>query len=160
MDYDFIFQLASEFRHALEIVRTKKEYGTLSIFTFFPKGCCTYASDLLAEYLMENGIQKERIQLLNSQASEGYDTHCWLMIDNTYYLDITGDQFNNKPSYNKYIPINACCFVPKDTYFFERFSNKNLNHSYNFGFNTYNEDICQKLQIVYDATIARVNKNH
>ena len=160
MDYNLIFQLASEFRHALEIVVTKREYGRLSLFAHFPKGCCTYTSDLLAEYLIENGIQRERIQVLNSKASKGYDTHCWLMIDNMYYLDITGDQFSNNIYYMKYSPICDCCFVPKDTYFFECFANKSLNASYNVGINFYNGDISEKLQIVYNATVARVNKNH
>lgn len=160
MDYELIFRLASEFRHALEIVVAKGEYGRLLLFARFPNGCCTYTSDLLAEYLMENGIKRERIQILNSSASEGYDTHCWLMIDDMYYLDITGDQFSNKPYYEKYSPISDCCMVPKDTYFFERFANTNLNFSCNVGINTYSEDVTKKLQIVYDATLARVDNNN
>lgn len=102
MGYDLIIQLASKFRRALETVAAKGEYGRLSLFAHFPDGCCTYTSDLLAEYLIENGIQRERIQVLNSKASKGYDTHCWLMIDDMYYLDITGDQFSNKSYYKKY----------------------------------------------------------
>lgn len=160
MDYDFIIQLASEFRHALKIVASKGEYGRLSIFAAFPKGCCTYSSDLLAEYLMENGIERDRIQILNSQASKGYDTHCWLMIDEMYYLDITGDQFSNKPNYKKYSPIPDCCFVPKETDFFECFINKSLNSSYNVGINTYSGDTAFKLQVVYNATVARINRKH
>lgn len=160
MGYDLIIQLASEFRRALETVAAKGEYGRLSLFAHFPDGCCTYTSDLLAEYLIENGIQRERIQVLNSKASKGYDTHCWLMIDDMYYLDITGDQFSNKSYYKKYGPISNCCFVPKDTCFFERFANKSLKTSCNVGINTYSGDISEKLQIVYDATVARVNKNH
>lgn len=154
MGYDLIIQLASEFRRALETVAAKGEYGRLSLFTHFPDGCCTYTSDLLAEYLIENGIQRERIQVLNSKASKGYDTHCWLMIDDMYYLDITGDQFSNKSYYKKYGPISNCCFVPKDTCFFERFANKSLKASCNVGINTYSGDVSEKLQIVYDATVA------
>lgn len=160
MGYDLIIQLASEFRRALETVAAKGEYGRLSLFAHFPDGCCTYTSDLLAEYLIENGIQKERIQVLNSKASKGYDTHCWLTIDDMYYLDITGDQFSNKSYYKKYGPISNCCFVPKDTCFFERFANKSLKASCNVGINTYSGDVSEKLQIVYDATVARINKNH
>ena len=160
MDYDLILKLASEFRRALDIVVSKGEYGRLSLFVGFPNGCCTYTSDLLAEYLIENGIQRERIQVLNSTASKGYYTHCWLMIDGKHYLDITGDQFSNKPYYKKYSPICDCCFVPKDTYFFERFANKSLKSSCNVGIITYSGDVSEKLKIVYDATVARVNKNH
>ena len=160
MDYDYIFQLASEFRRALAIVAFKGEYGRLSLFAGFPKGCCTYTSDLLAEYLIENGIEGDRIRILNSHASKGYDTHCWLMIDNMYYLDITGDQFSNKPYYKEYSPIPDCCFVPKDTHFFKRFINKRLNIARNVGINTYSRDISVNLQVVYDATVAQINKNH
>ena len=160
MDYDYIIQLASKFRRALEMVATKREYGRLSLFASFPKGCCTYTSDLLAEYLIENGIQRDRIQVLNGRASKGFDTHCWLMIDDMYYLDITGDQFSNKPNYKKYSPIHDCCFVPRDTYFFERFANENLNYSNNVGINTYSGDTSYKLQVVYNATVARINENY
>ena len=73
MDYDLILKLASELRRALDIVVSKGEYGRLSLFAGFPNGCCTYTSDLLAEYLIENGIQRERIQILNSTESKGYD---------------------------------------------------------------------------------------
>lgn len=160
MDYDFIIHLASEFRHALDIVVAKGDYGRLSLFAHFPNGCCTYTSDLLAEYLMENGIERDRIQVLNSSASKGYDTHCWLMIDNMYYLDITGDQFSNKPYYKRYSPISDCCLVPKDTCYFERFANKNLKYSCNVGIKRYSGDTPEKLQSVYDATVAQINKKH
>ena len=158
MDYDYIIHLSSKFRRALELVVEKGEYGRLTLFASFPKGCCTYTSDLLAEYLIENGIQRERIQVLNGRANKGYDTHCWLMIDDMYYLDITGDQFSNKPNYKKYSPIPDCCFVPKETDFFERFINKNLNSSCNVGINTYSGDASFKLQDVYNATVARINR--
>lgn len=160
MDYEYIVQLASEFRHALEVVASKGEYGRLSLFAGFPRGCCTFASDLLAEYLIENGIERERIQILNSQASKGYDTHCWLMIDNMYYLDITGDQFSNRSYYKKFGPIPDCCFVPKGTHFFECFINKSLNYSPNVGIYTYSGDISLKLQVVYNATVARINEKY
>lgn len=160
MDYDYIVLLASEFRYALEMVASKGEYGRLSLFAGFPNGCCTYTSDLLAEYLMKNGIQRDRIQVLNSRASKGCDSHCWLMIDEMYYLDITGDQFNSNPLYKKYSPISDCCFVQKGTCYFERFINKNLSCSRNVGIGTYGGDISDKLQVVYDAAVARINKNH
>lgn len=160
MDYELIIHLASEFRRALEIVVTNREYGRLSLFAHFPNGCCTYTSDLLAEYLMENGIQRKRIQILNSIANNGFDTHCWLMIDKMYYLDITGDQFSNKPYYKEYSPISGCCFVQKDTYFFERFVNKNLNFSFDIGITTYCEDITEKLQVVYKEVVKQIKKTH
>ena len=160
MDNVLVLQLASEFRHALEITMSKGEYGRLTLFSHFPKGCCAYTSDLLAEYLMENGMQRERIQLLSGSANEGYDTHCWLMIDNMFYLDITGDQFSNKPYYKEYSPINNCCLVPKNTDFYERFANKKLKHSFDFGINSYSGNIPEMLQIVYDATVARISKKY
>lgn len=160
MDYEYIIQLASEFRRALKIVASKREYGRLSIFSVFPNGCCTYASDLLAEFLMKNGIERARIKVLNSESSRGHYTHCWLMLDDMYYLDITGDQFSNKAYFKKYSPIPDCCFVRRDTYFFERFANKNLTCSHNVGINTYSGDTSCKLQVVYNAIVARINENY
>lgn len=136
MDNEFIYQLAYEFRSALEIVSDKRNYGRLKIFASFPDGCCGYTSDLLAEYLIENGIQRERIQVLNGESDKGNYSHCWLMIDDMHYIDITADQFSYKPHFEKYSPIPECCIVPKDTYFFERFTNRRLRHSHNVGINS------------------------
>lgn len=156
MDTDLIIHLASEFRYALEKVSNKGKYGELTIFAKFPDGCCTYTSDLLAEYLIDNGIQRERIQILNSESTRNGYTHCWLMIDNIFYLDITADQFNNKPYFKKYSPIPNCCFVPKDTHFFELFINKNLNHSNKVGIGTYSGDNSKKLRVIYIAALEQI----
>ena len=62
--------------------------------------------------------------------------------------------------HKQYSPIHDCCFVPRDTYFFERFANENLNYSNNVGINTYSGDTSYKLQVVYNATVARINENY
>lgn len=143
----------------MDYVVEKRQYGRLTIFASFPNGCCTYASDLLAEYLIENGIRRDRIQILNNKADKGFATHCWLMIDNLYYVDITGDQFTNKPYFKKYGSIPDCCIVSKGTYFFERFLSRELQSSGNVGINTYSGDVPEKLQVVYNATVERINSN-
>ena len=153
MDIQYIYKLASEFRHALESVVDKHQYGRLTMLQSFPNGCCTYASDLLAEYLIENGIHRERIQSLNSESDKGYFSHCWLLIDDMYCLDITGDQFNAKALFKKYRPIPNCCIAPKGTFYFECFTNSKLQHTYNVGIDTYGGDTQEKLRIVYNAAI-------
>ena len=57
-----INHLACEFREALDIVSKEKLYGRLYLMGNFPDGCCGYASDLLATYLIDNGIPKESMQ--------------------------------------------------------------------------------------------------
>ena len=153
MDKSYIEDLASEFQSALKYVSKKGLYGSLTLFQSFPNGCCTYASDLLAEYLMYNGIDRERIQLVNSESNSMGYTHCWLMIDEILFVDITADQFNGKPYFQQYEPIPQCCIVQQGTYLFECFTNRKIRFSRSFGISSYGGDIPSKLQVVYDAAV-------
>ena len=51
-----IQQLAERFRHAIEDAQEAREFVNHPPLRYFPRGCCEVASDLLAEYLRENGI--------------------------------------------------------------------------------------------------------
>ena len=148
---DYIADLAREFRKAIEAVVSKKEYGRLRIFERFPKECCRYTSDLLATYLIENGIEKENIQMVESDSKEEGYTHCWLLIDNSFYIDITADQFNGKRYFKNYEPIPTCCMVEKNTYLYENFDNLGAHYTNNVGIDTYGGDVPSKLKEVYDA---------
>lgn len=159
MDIQYIFKLASKFRRALDSVVDKRQYGRLTMLRSFPKGCCTYASDLLAEHLIENGVRRERIQSLSSESDKGYYSHCWLLIDDMYCLDITGDQFNAKALFKKYRPIPDCVIVPKGTSYFERFTNQTLQYTYNVGIDTYGGDTPEKLRVVYNAAINQIEND-
>lgn len=159
MDADLIYELAFEFRCALDIVVRQRKYGRLTIFANFPNGCCRYTSDLLAEYLIEMGIKRERIQMISGEANYGSYSHVWLMIDDLYFVDITADQFSNKQYFNKYSPISACCVMPKGTYFYEQFANQKIQSTYNVGIRTYSGDTPERLQVVYNAVVEQILNN-
>lgn len=158
MDIEFIKRLVCEFRQALEIVVDKKLYGRLLIFNNFPKECCRYTSDLLATYLMNVSISRERIQLLESTSYKEEYTHCWLMIDEKLFIDITADQFNGKSYFKMYEPIPACCIVLRDTYLYECFNRRKTHYLRNVGIDNYVGDVTMKLKVVYDETIKQIEK--
>lgn len=153
MNIKDIETLALEFREALDVVVSKKQYGRLSMFSAFPKECCRYTSDLLAEYLINNGVKRERLCMAESETIKYQYTHCWLIIDRKYCLDITADQFNDKRYFNEYKPIPFCCVKLNGTYLYELFDDKKTTYIYNIGIDTYGGDIPYKLKIVYDAVI-------
>jgi hypothetical protein len=152
-----IYQLAFDFRCALEYVVEEGKYGRLTVFAHFPNGCCTYASDLLAEYLVENGVARERIQLMNGEYTEYNYTHSWLMIDEGMYLDISADQFIGKTGFEIYGYIPKCCAVSCGTYIYVPFENGKLNASRYFGIDSYSGDIPYKLREVYNAVMRRLH---
>lgn len=159
MNIDEIKELAIEFRIALDAVVSKRQYGRLSIFRLFPKECCRYTSDLLAEYLLNQGVAKERICMVESETLKYKYTHCWLVIDSKFYLDVTADQFNDEFYFNKYKPISSCCVKHCDTYLYELFDHKKTTYIHNVGINSYNGDIPYKLGVVYDAVINEIRNN-
>lgn len=159
MDIDYYIKLATEFRKALEKVVELRQYGRLTLFARFPTECCRYASDLLAEYLIQHGTSKNRIQLVDGIA-EDESTHCWLLIDNDLIVDITADQFNWNPFFEKYQPI-PCCYIStrQENYLHECFENATTTYFHNVGIDSYVADIPRKLQIVYDATTRQIIEN-
>lgn len=157
MSIDYIEQLACEFRDALDVVAKRKLYGRLSIFQCFPRGCCRYTSDLLAQFMLDNGIEANRIEMVEAETNEDNYTHCWLMIDNVLFVDITADQFNEELYFKRYTPIPACCLVSRDTYLYECFNRSKMQFLQNVGIDSYGGDIPFKLQVVYDAVIQQIN---
>ena len=159
MDIEFLTELSCKFRKALEYVSNNRLYGRLTLFAGFPNDCCRYTSDLLASFLIDNDISVERIQLVEGQTKKFGYTHCWLMIDETIFVDITADQFNGKPYFKKYEPIPPCVFTKIGTYFYERFDETKTQFSRNVGIDTYSGDIPSKLKAVYAETIKKLNSD-
>ena len=150
---EYIFHCASVFRNALEYVSAKQKYGRLNLFARFPNGCCRWTSDLLATYLIDRGVAMERIQVGDSETKQGGYTHCWVMIDEKIYVDITADQFNGKPYFEKYEPISSCIIVERDAYLYELFNARKTLFTHNIGIESYSGDIPQKLRVVYNAAV-------
>lgn len=152
--------LAYEFRKALELVVDEGLYGRLTNFRYFPRECCRYTSDLMAEYLMSKGIPKRNIKMIECKTiKEGY-THCWLLVNDAFYVDISADQFNGQAYFKKYEPIPNCCVVPcKTNYFYECFDSREMHYIDNVGINSYGGDVPMKLQVIYDAVVQKIERN-
>lgn len=80
------------FRKAIEDAKANNELGVF--FREFPVGQCGNTSDMLAQYLIDNGIGP--ITYVNgTYYGDGWDdrwAHTWLVV-NGLVIDITGDQF-------------------------------------------------------------------
>ena len=99
-------KLVYNFRDAIETAIENGESGTF--FRKFPTGQCGHTSDMLAQYLIDNGF--ESIVYVNgTYYGDEWDdrwSHTWLVV-NDQIIDITGDQFkyhqeplkNNVPVY-------------------------------------------------------------
>lgn len=153
MDIENIYQLSKTFREVLDEISKEKLYHRLSVFEYFPRGCCGYASNLLAEYLEDNGVLKQKIQLVNGESFEHQYTHYWLMINEKYFLDITADQFNGKNYFIKYKQIPKVVIVERNTYIYKKFNDIKTNYSNQFGIDTYHDDISNKLRILYNEAL-------
>ncbi len=91
-----IEQLAIRFRNAIEktIYARDVDYKYYSWFYEFPRYCCGKSSELLALYLLENGIKSTYIcGSYRDGTFENTQSHAWLVYDNDTIIDITGDQF-------------------------------------------------------------------
>lgn len=87
-------RLSTQFRKAIDIAKDAKEF-TSAPFSNFPHACCGDASDLLAQYLLDNGIKSTYI--VGTYHGEGVDdlqSHAWLEVEERITIDITGDQFS------------------------------------------------------------------
>ena len=85
-----LYEIATAFRAAIEeAVRA----GELRELNSFPRGCCSYASDLLQRYLIEQyGFFT---WYMSGRYGYGWDaeSHAWLETKVGIVIDITGDQY-------------------------------------------------------------------
>lgn len=105
---EYIKLLAEKFRTAIEDAKENGEKDTLDFFQRFPLGCCGDASDLLAQYLSDNGIKTFQVR------GDYYDpepqSHAWLSTEDNIVIDITGDQFKYSKIYKHFdIPVYVGC---------------------------------------------------
>ena len=90
-----ILKYANDFRDAIERAKRAGETDELNFFDRFPRGCCGDTSNLLAQYLCDNGIQTLYVSGTYYYGESTYDSqnHAWLLVDDDIIVDITGDQF-------------------------------------------------------------------
>lgn len=96
-------QFAVRFREAIERAKEAGEFDSDFTFLRFPCACCGDASDLLAQYLLENGIESTYVcgNRYFDDPEEGTQSHAWLLVGR-FIVDITGDQFSNRSTYYNY----------------------------------------------------------
>lgn len=84
-----LYSLVETFRCA--IIKAVRD-GKLSItpFTYFPDGCCDMASEMLAQYLYDQGI--ETVMVNGANDIDG-SRHVWLRTLDGINIDITAYQF-------------------------------------------------------------------
>ena len=91
--YGRIGLLASRFRNAIDLALNESAEVGLCLRSF-PKGCCGAASELLAQYLFENGIAATYVDAAHYYDNEETaQNHAWLEVYPRLVVDITRDQF-------------------------------------------------------------------
>lgn len=93
-----IIELASSFRQAIERAQSAGEFNKDISFGVFPRRCCGDTSCLLGHFLLKNGIQTRYVcgNYYGDDCEYG-QSHAWLELPNGTIIDITADQFKNKP---------------------------------------------------------------
>lgn len=95
--------LANQFRNAIDAAKAAGCFDKDLIFKRFPCGCCGDASDLLAQFLLENGIKTYYVcGTYRDEVYENIQSHAWLVTEDNTMIDITGDQFKNHSDFLNY----------------------------------------------------------
>ena len=119
-----IKKLAEKFRTAIECAKDNDEKDDLHFFQRFPSGCCGDASDLLAQYLSDNGIKT--FQVRGDFYEPEPQSHAWLSTEDNIVIDITGDQFKYNRIYNCFdIPVYVGC----ESDFHKMFEDRDCYHN-------------------------------
>ena len=111
MNSNTIRNLAIQFRQGIEYAiecGAITPRNTRTTLPQFPRGCCEIASDLLAEYFLENGIVTHSVH--GEYCFDYYENkypHTWLETKDGYIIDITADQFQNQPGFEK-AELSSC----------------------------------------------------
>ncbi len=89
---DGLFETVSAFRAAIE---EAVHAGEIKEMATFPRGCCSFASDLLQRYLFEHGVVTWYMSGRYGYEWNG-ESHAWLETEDGLVIDITGDQYKYK----------------------------------------------------------------
>ncbi|UZP01917.1 hypothetical protein JW813_09210 [Clostridium botulinum] len=126
-----IKQLVYQFRDAIDMAKDEGDFYKDNSFHKFPRGCCGDTSDLLAQFLLKNGIQTYYVWGTYRDGSfENIQTHGWLLTDNHTIIDITGDQFKDNQNFLNY---DKSVYVGMEDDFHRLFKVENRNIRENFG---------------------------
>ena len=87
-------ELVAEFRLGIEKAKADNKLSVDQRFRNFPAGCCGPTSELLARYLLDNGVKTELTYISGTYLDH---SHAWLEMGNGHIIDITADQFRYYP---------------------------------------------------------------
>lgn len=154
---------ASRFRRGIEMAHEERLFRKQP-FSDFPNACCGDAPDLLAQYLIDNALER-KISCRCVYGTCRYDDydmiygHSWLVVNNVYIVDITADQrqFKNQ----KIFPQDAIrpCYVGTGSKFhslfeIEPFCCRDFSNLKNLGEYSY-----RRMKELYDVILNCIDKN-
>lgn len=115
-----IKELAIKLRSAIDSAKSDDKFMADQCFINFPEGCCGITSELLARFLIDNGVDETIICMYGTYYDDslGRPSHSWLRINNDLIVDITGDQFKFYP---RPINFNESVYVGPYTRFHRSF---------------------------------------
>lgn len=148
---DKINILAHKFRNAIDSAISSGEFQEDFSFSHFPRGCCGDASDLLAQFLLENGIITHYVcGTYRNDSFEGMQSHAWLLTNNKTIIDITGDQFKYNPVFLKY---DKSIYVGIEDDFHRLFKVEDRDIYQNFGLDSLGNMCRPRLKKLYTIII-------
>lgn len=125
-------ELVYNFRNAIERAKDNNEPG--EFFRKFPNGQCGNASDMLAQYLIEN--QMEPIELVNGtyyaddpNDPDNLQSHTWLLVRGLI-VDITCDQFKTR---NTPLKCNKPIYIGPASDYYRQFDTGNFKNYLHHG---------------------------
>lgn len=163
MNIEEIKYLSSRFRRGIEIAYEQRLFRKPP-FSDFPNACCGDAPELLAQYLLDN-VPDPNVRYLCVYGTYRYDDfenffgHSWLVIDDSYIVDITADQrqFKNKQIF----PQDAIqpCFIGTDSRFHSLFEIMPSQCREFYGLQNLGEYSYKRMKELYDTIIDCIDKN-
>lgn len=115
-----IKKLATEFRGAIDDAKADGRFLEDQCFANFPVGCCGITSELLAHFLINNGVSGQIKCMYGTYYNDHLErpSHAWVTVDDKVVVDITGDQFKFYP---EPITFNEPVYVGPYTRFYHSF---------------------------------------
>ena len=126
INYEELFQIVSDFRHAIIEAKNNREFERGDRMSNFPYGCCDDSCDLLGYYLYQNYKikTKQGNGVYEDENPENTTNHAWLVMENGTVIDITGTQFKYCAGFSDEV------YIAKENSFYKNLRDK--RHYANF----------------------------
>lgn len=163
MEIKEIKYLASRFRHGIDIAHEEGMFRKQP-FLDFPNACCGDAPELLAQYLIDNDLDRN-IRCRCMYGTYRYDDfenifgHSWLLVDESYIIDITADQRPFKD--DSIFPQDAVqpCYVGTNSEFHSMFDIEPLQCREFYGLKSLGKFSYHRMKELYDVILNCIDKH-